>query len=95
MATKSGILISFLAAATFALAPPSFAQKKVLSIGKLEQGVSVRGATNQLKAATGDSELKCSGSPGSIKCVSDYAWVCPDGWSPCAARKGGTCCKQG
>jgi hypothetical protein len=51
-------------------------------------------AINDLKAASGNQKLKCTGATGHKTCTSKYAWVCPKGWNACTPPSGGTCCTQ-
>ncbi len=41
-----------------------------------------------------NSALDCTHVNGAIRCVSDYAWVCPDGWTPCSQAGSKTCCER-
>jgi hypothetical protein len=48
---------------------------------------------DSLKAASGNKELKCTSSGQTHTCTSDYAFVCPSGWSACKLTGGAkTCC---
>jgi len=73
----------------------AFAQvRKDQPMSSTEINKAINTTINDLKAKTGDQELKCTGSVGHLTCTSKVAWVCPSGWAACAAPKGGTCCTQ-
>lgn len=87
------ILKSMLVVVSLGLASSAFAAE-LKSTGSGNAAISPT-AMNQIKAASGGKELKCSGAPGQKTCTSEFAWVCPSGWNACALTPGvKTCCTQ-
>jgi hypothetical protein len=87
MRTKN--LLSALSVSFFCLA--------VASCEKAPSGSGTVGSVDDvLSIIPPEEELKCTGGGGSgTVCTSDFAFVCPEGWSACPLEGDNkTCCKK-
>jgi hypothetical protein len=76
-------------------APPALAQTQD-AIHRNIKGVSaIQPPGDLLRAAGGNTELKCTQSGAHVTCTSEFVWVCPAGWSACPSTRGvQTCCTK-